>query len=103
MKPIWVVKRATNTQARNFTPGRDTVGKTAVVGIKDRESNQVNAEVVAHTDSNTLQCFATENTSDDATIYTDEARAYSGLPRKHKAVKHSVGEYVNGVVWNQIR
>ena len=28
-------------------------------------------------------------------MYTDDARAYSGLPRKHLAVKHSVGEYVN--------
>ena len=31
-----------------------------------------------------------------ATIYTDEAKAYSGLPYEHGTVKHSVGEYVNG-------
>ena len=75
--------------------GRGTVGKTAVVGIKDRDSNQVNAEVIEHTDKQTLQGFVSGNTTEESTVYTDEARAYSGLPRRHKAVKHSVGEYVN--------
>ena len=31
--------------------------------------------------------------AESATVYTDEARAYQGLPN-HEAVKHSVGEYV---------
>ena len=35
-----------------------------------------------------------ENTTDDTVVYTDEARAYQGLPREHVALKHSVGEYV---------
>ena len=75
--------------------GRGTVGKTAVAGIKDRKSNQVKAEVIENADKSTLQGFVVENTTEEATVYTDEARAYSGLPRKHQAVKHSVGEYVN--------
>ena len=29
------------------------------------------------------------------TVYTDEARAYDGLPNR-ESVKHSVGEYVRG-------
>ena len=28
------------------------------------------------------------------TVYTDEARAYKGMPFKHEAVRHSAGEYV---------
>ena len=32
-----------------------------------------------------------------ATIYTDEHGAYRGLPFEHKTVKHSAGEYVNGM------
>ena len=75
--------------------GRGTVGKTAVVGAKDRETNQVITEVVGNTDKLTLQGFVIENTFEDATVYTDEAKAYQGLPREHKTVKHSVGEYVN--------
>jgi transposase-like protein len=41
-----------------------------------------------------LQAFVTENTTPETIVYTDEASAYSGLPREHVAVKHSVGEYV---------
>lgn len=37
--------------------GRDPVGKTAVAGIRDRETNKVTAMVVARTDKTTLQGF----------------------------------------------
>ena len=30
-------------------------------------------------------------------VYTDEAKTYVGLRRPHKTVKHSAGEYVNGM------
>ena len=89
-------KEANKHADKKLHAGRGTVGKTAVAGLKDRESNQVKAEVVEHPDKATLQEFVTENTTDEAMVYTDEARAYSGLPRKHQAVKHSVGEYVDG-------
>ena len=69
-------------------------GKTAVIGAKDRETNEVRAEVVEHTDGATLQGFVVRNTDETAQVYTDEAKAYRGLPRRHAAVKHSVGEYV---------
>ena len=74
--------------------GRGTVGKTAVVGMKNRDTNKVQAEVVDRTDKETLQDFVTSNTTPDAIVYTDEARAYSGLPREHQTVGHKVGEWV---------
>ena len=37
--------------------GRGTVGKTAVVGAKDRETNRVSATVVEHVDAPTLHGF----------------------------------------------
>ena len=74
--------------------GRGTAGKVAVVGAKDRETNQVRARVVESTDSQTLQGFVKDNTAPDATVYTDEASAYDGLPFYHESVTHSVGEYV---------
>ena len=75
--------------------GRGAVGKAAVVGMKDRVTGQVVAEVVKTTDAATLHSFINDNALEGATIYTDEALAYKGLVAfKHEAVKHSVGEYV---------
>ena len=77
--------------------GRGTVGKTAVVGVKDRDSNEVRAEVVQSVDKKTLHRFIAEHTEDDAIVYTDDAQAYDGLPFEHEAVNHSVAEYVRGM------
>ena len=74
--------------------GRGAVGKVAVVGVKDRETKQVRAKVVENTDKPTLQGFVVEHTAPGATVYTDEASAYEGLPFTHETVKHSVSEYV---------
>ncbi len=80
---------------RKELEGRGAVGKAAVVGMKDRDTNRVTARPVPSTDSDTLQGFVTDHTVKDATVYTDEARAYKGMrDRHHEAVKHSVGEYV---------
>ena len=78
--------------------GRGTSGKTAVAGVKDRATNRVSAAVVKATDAATLHGFVTDRAAPNATIYTDEASAYNGLPFDHHTVKHSVGEYVDGKV-----
>ena len=79
---------------KTLNAGRGTVGKAAVAGVKDRATNKVKTRVVKAADAPTLQGFVEANTARDATIYTDEARAYNGLRRRHEAVKHSAGEYV---------
>lgn len=76
--------------------GRGAEGKTAVVGIKDSNTNSVKAKVIRDTTKETLQGFVVDSTSEDAQVYTDEASAYHGIPRKHEAVKHSISRYVNG-------
>ena len=43
--------------------GRGTVGKVAVAGVKDRETNRVSAAVVPTTDAETLQGFVADRTS----------------------------------------
>ena len=74
--------------------GSGVVGKTAVVGVKDRATNKVKTSVVMTTDGPTLKGFIGEQVNVDSTmVYTDGAAAYQGLP-KHEAVAHSVGEYV---------
>ena len=87
------------TKAKKKTlKGRGPVGKTAVVGAKDRATNRVSANVVPDTSKNTLHGFVDEHTSPGATVYTDEATAYESLPFNHASVKHSISEYVKGDV-----
>ena len=76
--------------------GRGATGKAAVVGMKDRTTNEVRAEVITRTNAETLQDFVEENTEEDAMVYTDDAKAYKGVEREHEAVRHSVSEYVRG-------
>jgi len=85
---------------KKLNAGRGKVGKTAVVGAKDRASNQVRARVVRNTNSNTLTDFVEENVQCEAIIYTDESPAYYRLASKyfHESVKHSVGEFVREMV-----
>ena len=84
-----------NSKRKELT-GRGAVGKVAVVGMKNRETNQIVAQVVQTTDKETLQGFVEGNTTEETTVYTDEAKAYEGMSRTHKSVKHSVSQYVNG-------
>ena len=74
--------------------GRGAVGKVAVVGAKDLASNRVAAKVVESTDKPTLQGFVSAYEAPGATVYTDEASAYEGMPFERESVKHSVAEYV---------
>ena len=66
-------KNMSNSQ-RKEQIGRGTVGKTAVVGAKDRATNRVSARVVEATDKPTLQGFVVEHTVPEAKVYTDEAK-----------------------------
>ena len=50
-------QRSNITSKRAEQTGRGPASMTAVVGMKDRESNQVRAEMVEHTDAETLQQF----------------------------------------------
>ena len=65
-----------------------------VAGAKDRATNEVRAEVVENTDAKTLQGFVADHAARGATVYTDDASAYKGMPFKHESVRHSAGEYV---------
>ena len=49
--------------SQRLNAGRGTVGKTVVVGVKDRETNKVSTEVVRSTDKATLQGVVTDHTT----------------------------------------
>ena len=84
--------------SKKLHAGRGPVGKTAVVGARDRETGRVVARPIAFTDKEDLQGFVASVTEDGSVVYTDDAAAYRGMPyRSHWTVRHSANEYVNGM------
>ena len=75
---------------------RGAVGKAAIVGARNRDSNEVVAKVVESTSKETLQDFVHDNKELDSVVYTDTASAYNDLSNDydHKAVNHSIDEHV---------
>ena len=90
-------RNMSKAKRKAMNKSRGPVGKTAVVGVKDRESNEVRAEVVQRTDGATLKGFVREHVEPGSIVYTDDAAAYRGMPEfEHEAVNHTVSEYVRG-------
>jgi hypothetical protein len=82
------------------TPGTGGAGKATVVGAVERKGTLV-ARVIEHADMETLNSFVREAVSDKVSlIATDENSGYKRL-KKHKAVSHASGQYVDGVVHTQ--
>ena len=81
---------------REAEVGRGAVGKTTVVGAKDRTTNTISARTVENTDRETLHSFIDEHAAPGSTVYTDDAKGYKGMPFDHHSVNHSAGEYVRG-------
>lgn len=87
-------KDMSNAQRKELAnTGRGPVGKTAVVGAKDRDTNRVTARVIESTDGETLNGFVGDHTDEDAKVYTDGSSACRGR-ENHESVAHSAGEYV---------
>lgn len=99
-KPTWVVfGRTRRKPIAGSSPAAGAVGKTAVVGVRSRPSNEVRAHVVASADGVTLQFSVHSHVKDGSMVYADEAGAYNGMVPVfgHEAVNHSTGEYVRGM------
>ena len=73
--------------------GRGPTGKAIVVGLKDRETKQVRAQVIENAKREALHGFVEDHAQPEATKYTDELLAYNGL-ENHESVKHSISEWV---------
>ena len=87
-------KEKNKHNSKKLKAGRGTVGKTAVIGVKERNTNKVSASPIACTDSSSINRYIRDNVKQDANLYTDSATAYVGVNEKHETVNHSVGEYV---------
>ena len=87
-------KEKNKRPSKKLNAGRGAVGKTAVIGARDRATNKVDAEVIEDTKSETMKGFIKDTAAKDALVYTDDHGSYQGLPYRHETVNHSVGEYV---------
>jgi len=98
-------KEANKHETKKLKAGRGTLGKTPVLGMRERGGRTV-AMPIAGTDAQTIQNAILQNIEAGSTIHTDEAGAYvgvAGLPFDHDTVNHSQGEYVrDGVTTNGI-
>ena len=91
--------KETNKHAdKKLRAGRGTVGKQAVMGLKQR-GGSVKAMPIADTSAKTLERNVFDTVEAGATVYTDEHAGYNNLGERyqHGTVKHSVREYVNGM------
>lgn len=93
-------KESNKHEVDKLKAGRGAVGKTPVVGARER-GGKVKAKPVARTGSATLIPFVESHVQPGATVHTDDAAAYAALPTifnqfQHETVAHTRGEYVRG-------
>jgi transposase-like protein len=84
--------------------GRGTVGKAAVIGMRER-GGRTKAKHIQATDAMTLQGAVIANVALGSTVHTDEHPSYAGLEQgyTHETVNHAAGEYKrDGVTTNGI-
>ena len=78
-------KERKQAQLQQAQGGRGPVGKVAVVGMKDRDTNRVSAAVVGRTDTPTLRGFVLDQVANRARLFTDEHAAYQGRPNHQRS------------------
>ena len=91
---------ANRHQSKKKRLGGGAVGKTAVMGLRERGGRTI-AMPVENTNKETLQNAIYDHVELGSTIMTDEALAYKSLNGpffKHESVNHLGGEYTRGPV-----
>ena len=63
---------------KKLNAGRGAVGKTPVIGLKDRETNTIVAEPVESANRATAEKLIGDSVSPEAQVYTDTSRIYDG-------------------------
>ena len=98
---------ANKHQNKKLNLGRGTVGKTAVLGLKERgKGGRTKAVKIDATDAGTITDTIIQNVEVGSTLHTDEHLSYAGIGGlffDHDTINHSNGEYVrDGVTTNSI-
>jgi len=99
-------KESAKHESKKLNAGRGAVGKTAVMGMRQR-GGKVNAVVLAGTTSIEMIGHIFNNVQSGSIVCTDEHSSYQALPPlglpldipvyDHRTVNHSAKEYVNGM------
>jgi hypothetical protein len=94
-------KEKNKHEHKKLKAGRGSVGKTAVLGMRERGAGgRTVAMVVESTDAGTVQNEIHGAVEAGSQLYTDEFGAYTdlnGLFFRHETCNHSAGQWVNGV------
>lgn len=98
---------ANKHERKKLKAGRGTVGKTPVLGMRERgKGGKTLAMPLDGTDAQTIQDAIVQRVEVGAMLHTDEAAAYAdmgGLFFDHDTINHSAGEYSrDGVHTNSI-
>ena len=82
---------------KKLMSGRGTVGKVAVLGMRERGGN-IKAKMITGTSVAEIQPEVIAAVIPGSTICTDEHASYNGMDQfQHLSVNHSAKEYVNGM------
>lgn len=99
-------KEGNKHEAKKLNAGRGTIGKTAVVAMRERQTGKLKAMTVSDVDMDTLHRKVHQHVDVGAMLHTDEAAVYRGLGGlffNHETVNHGEGEYVrDGVTTNGV-
>jgi transposase-like protein len=88
-------KEMNKHESKKLNSGRGAVGKTAVIGMRER-GGRTKAHVVPEVTRQALYLAAMRNIEKGSTLNTDEYPTYAGIDRlsyEHKKVNHKAGEY----------
>jgi transposase-like protein len=92
-------KERNKHEHKKLKAGRGAVGKTAVLGMRERDGRTVLAPMDERT-MQTVTAHIHNNIEIGTQLYTDDGIVFSdldGLFFKHEAVNHSAGEYSRGM------
>lgn len=93
-------KEANKHQRKKLQAGRGAVGKTAVLGMRQRGGKTI-AKPIGDVDIKTVSDEVYKRIEPGSIIHSDESRVYGGLGAlfyRHSTVNHSQGQYVDGNV-----
>jgi transposase-like protein len=91
-------KEANKHEHKKLKMGRGAVGKTAVLGLRERGGRTIAAPISDRTIQN-ITAHIHDKVEIGAQVYTDDSVVFSdmdGLFYRHDAVNHSAGEYSRG-------
>jgi transposase-like protein len=90
-------KETNKHESKKLNAGRGTVGKTAVIGLRERGGNVV-ASVISGTSASIIRAMVRNTVASGSILCTDEHSSYCGMPEyAHHVVNHSAKQFVDGM------